>query len=143
LVDMSKQYYTIDIIEQTELDILTALQWRIHCPTALTYARLFSELLQQHQSSSQSNKNNRTLVSLSLANLTMVTEIAVSSGHFVSCRPSIVGLAAVLLSAVDPNANAAATPELLQDFLQSQADLLPQDADEFRHVYTQLEKLCS
>jgi hypothetical protein len=136
------------------LDILTALQWRIHCPTALTYARLFSELLQQHQqqqqqreeessSKSNNNKNNRTLVSLSLANLTMVTEIAVSSGHFVSCRPSIVGLAAVLLSAVDPNANAAATPELLQDFLQSQADLLPQDADEFRHVYTQLEKLCS
>lgn len=126
LVDMSKQFYTKQVIEQTEMDVLAALNWRIHAPTALCYAKLYSELF---QSSSQG-----TIVPF--ANLTTITEIAVASGSFVACRPSIVGLAAVLIAV-------RGSTESLQDFLTNQAHLLPQDGDEFRQVYTHLEKLCS
>lgn len=126
LVDMSKQYYTQKIIEETEMGILIALNWRIHAPTALCYAKHYAEL---YQSSSQGS-------TVQLANLTTITEIAVASGSFVACRPSIVGLAAVLLAVQGP-------AESLQSFLTDQASLLPQDGDEFRQVYTHLEKLCS
>ena len=44
-VDMSKNYYSKEMIERTERDIVYGLNWHLHAPTSTSYVRLFLQLL--------------------------------------------------------------------------------------------------
>jgi Cyclin, N-terminal domain len=125
-VDMSKNYYTKEVIEATERDILQALDWYVHAPTGLGFARLFLSLLP----CPVSRHMRSTVVTL--------TEIAVADSLFVACRPSNVGLAAVLHAARIEGLSDAT----MQQFQANLDDFVPsKNRAEFRMVYLQLEKL--
>jgi Cyclin, N-terminal domain len=125
-VDMSKNYYTKEVIEATERDILQALDWYVHAPTGLGFARLFLQLLP----CPVSRHMRSTIVTL--------TEIAVADSLFVACRPSNVGLAAVLHAARIEGLSDAT----MQQFQANLDDFVPnKNRAEFRMVYLQLEKL--
>lgn len=126
LVDMSKNYYTKETIEATERDILQALNWYLHAPTGMTYARLLAKLFP----STSSQHMQATAATL--------TEIAVADSFFVACKPSVVGLAAVLHAA-----RLDGIPDsLIEQFQANLQGMIPmKHCPEFRMVYLQLEKL--
>jgi Cyclin, N-terminal domain len=125
-VDMSKNYYTKEVIEATERDILQALDWYVHAPTGLSFARLFLQYLP----CPVSRHLRSTIVTL--------TEIAVADSLFVACRPSNVGLAAVLHAARIEGLS----DDTMQQFQANLDDFVPREnRAEFRMVYLQLEKL--
>lgn len=126
LVDMSKNYYTKEVIEATERDILQALDWYLHAPTGLTYARLLTQLF-PGKISFHMETTAATL-----------TEIAVADSFFVACKPSVVGLAAFLHAA----RLEGMSENLTQQFHANLQGMIPtKDCPEFRMVYLQLEKL--
>jgi Cyclin, N-terminal domain len=144
LVDMSKHYYSRAVIENTERDILNALNWQLHPPTALRYTRLLTPFLMQalrNASGSSNGSGARAPVSFHMkATIETLTEIAVSDSFFVTSRPSTVGLAAILHAA---RLEGSIPEHKLQRMVRTiQDDVLrtPQDP-EFHSIYLQLEKL--
>jgi Cyclin, N-terminal domain len=134
-VDMSKNYYSKEVIEATERDILHALQWYVHAPTALSYARLLLQLFDGNATVHVSRRMQAAIVTL--------TELAVSDSFFVACRPSTIGLAAVLHAARMEGYSDAVLQQFhsgLQEATAS-ASTSTKDCAEFRTVYRQLEKL--
>jgi hypothetical protein len=128
LVTMSKNYYTEETIEATERDILQALDWYLHAPTGMAYAKLLAQLFP-------------CAISFHMqATAATLTEIAVADSFFVACKPSVVGFAAVLYAA-----RLEGMPDHHIDQLQTNLQgMIPiKDSPEFRMVYLQLEKLYS
>lgn len=128
LVDMSKNYYSKEIIESTEMEILQALKWRLHAPTGIRYARLFKQLFPA----------GKTISFHMEAEIETLTEIAVSDSFFVACRPSIVGLAAVIHAARLEGMSDSSIQHVQANL---QGLISTRDNEEFRTVYLQLEKL--
>lgn len=127
LVDMSKNYYTKEVIEATERDILKALNWQVHAPTGLSYARLLAQLFPTLAASRHMEATALTL-----------TEIAVADSFFVACRPSVVGMAAILHAA----RLEGLSDSCIHQFHVNLQGLIPtRTCLEFRMVYLQLEKL--
>jgi Cyclin, N-terminal domain len=126
LVDMSKNYYTKEIIEATERDILKALDWYLHAPTGISCARLLAQLFPE------------TISFHMEATAATLTEIAVADSFFVACKPSVVGLAAILHAA----RLEGMSDQHIQEFHTNLQGLIPtKECPEFRIVYLQLEKL--
>ena len=138
LVDMSKHFYSKDVIESTERDILVAINWRVATPTALSYMRLFLEDLQLETGSKHDGKNCTMHHLQSTA--TALTELSVGDAFFVSYPSSSVGLAALLHAArLEPSATERQVKKLAQ---RAQA-VVDTETSEFRAVFTQLEKICN
>lgn len=118
LVDMSKNYYSKQVLMQTELDILQALQWNIHGPTALRFCRLMQDFFPRLK------KYHVILLTL--------TEIAVSDGSFASYKASTVALACCLLTTTLQN-----VPD--QDIRNRFSDIMKRS--EFATVFANLQRL--
>eukprot|EP00547_Thalassionema_nitzschioides_P008625 CAMPEP_0194227958 /NCGR_PEP_ID=MMETSP0156-20130528/43127_1 /TAXON_ID=33649 /ORGANISM="Thalassionema nitzschioides, Strain L26-B" /LENGTH=275 /DNA_ID=CAMNT_0038960457 /DNA_START=67 /DNA_END=894 /DNA_ORIENTATION=+ len=56
LEQISKGIYSSRVIEETELDILVKLDWRVNTPTAASFAIIFMELLSNHDDMSEGKK---------------------------------------------------------------------------------------
>lgn len=130
LVEMSKQFYTAQIIEQTERDILVALGWRLHAPTALAFARMYSTLLFSSPNfpiffSSQKQ-------SLFQTTLRTITELSVVDTRSLMDRPSHIGLSAVLLAAQQMGIGEVASTWRLQWCEEN-------TANELSRVFTRLQ----
>lgn len=137
LVDMSKNFYSEDVIEATERDILEALCWRVATPTALCYVRLLLEDLPVSTFEASRRKNAYDHFQASAITL---SEIAVGDAFFVSYPNSCVGLAALLHAAhLEPSITDRCVRELV---LRAQS-IVDTETSEFRAVYAQLEKLWS
>ena len=137
LVDMSKSFYSEDVIEATERDILEALNWRVATPTALCYVRLLLEDLKVSTFEPSLRKNAYDHFQAIAVTL---SEIAVGDAFFVSYPNSCVGLAALLHAAhLEPSITDRCVRELV---LRTQS-IVDTETSEFRAVYAQLEKLWS
>lgn len=90
LVTMSKHYYSRHVIEQTERDILSALQWRLHPPTALSFARIYAQKALSVPPERQA---------VFEATVRTITELSIADSRCLMDRPSHVGRVAVILSA--------------------------------------------
>jgi hypothetical protein len=127
LVDMSKNYYSQSVIEQTELDILQALQWRLHAPTGMSFARMIA-------------KHFPKSVEISChmeAKIMTLTELAIADSFFVTCKTSTIGMAAVLHAARLEGIQDSCIRELLANL----NGLIDIHCEDFLTVYAQLEKL--
>ncbi len=118
LVDMSKNYYSKEVLMQTELDVLQALKWNIHGPTALSFSRLMQDFFPQLK------KHHVIILTL--------TEIAVSDGSFASYKCSTVALACCLLTA-----DLQSVPD--HDIRSRFSDIVKRS--EFETVYASLQRL--
>jgi hypothetical protein len=130
LVDMSRNFYSKEVIEITEIEICTALNWRLHAPTAIGYCRLFINLLPSYAIDAMSKQM--------IITATTLTEIAVSDSYFVSYKPSLVGLAALIHAALMDGIPKDAIMVLCNHL---EGLITVENNEEFRSVYTQLEKL--
>ena len=138
LVDMSKEFYSEDVIESTERDILDALHWRVATPTALSYVRLFLEELTAPTCEPSRRKN--ALHHLQ-ATATTLAELAVGDAFFVSYPNSCVGLAALLHAArLEPSSS---KDRFVRELVVRAQSVVDTETSEFRAVYAQLEKVRS
>lgn len=133
LVDMSKDFYSKEVIESTEREVLEGLNWRLATPTAVSYVRLFQDLL----APSSAPFPSTTRYHLQATAYTL-TELAVGDAFFVSYPNSCVGLAALLLAA---NLEPTIDESQVHDFLLHTQSVVDTETSEFRAVYRQLEKL--
>jgi Cyclin, N-terminal domain len=127
LVVMSKNYYTKEVIEATECDILRALDWCVHAPTSMSYVRLLAQLFSK-PISYQMQAMARTF-----------TEMAVVDSFLCTQKPSYIGVASILHAArIDGMSDSE-----IQLFRKNIPDILSPRADcpEFRRIYLQLAKL--
>jgi len=131
LVDMSRGFYTQEDICVTERDILKSLNWRINPTTSVAYARLYWQIFPQV--SSEALKEQMVVTS------TTLTEIAVADSFFVTHKPSLIGLSAVVISARLHGLSDAKIQTFLKDITQVLPDL--HSDVELATVYRQLELL--
>jgi hypothetical protein len=125
LVDMSKNFYSREVIESTEVDILRTLEWRIHAPTAMRYCRLYMQLFPKDIS-----------YRMQATCLTLV-ETAIADSFFVSFKPSLVGLAAFTHAAHMEGMSESS----IQKFYNNLKDIIPtRENASFMTAYLQLEK---
>jgi hypothetical protein len=87
MVDMSRGYFSTSDFEQTELEILAALDWRVNPPTAATICNLLLELFGRDDDVELRNSSLR------------YCEQAVIDPYFVSQSASDIAMSAILLSA--------------------------------------------
>lgn len=125
LVDMSRGFYSSEDVTVTERDILKALQWHVHPPTAMGFCRLYWSFFPKVPSVDM----QRTCATM--------TEMAVADPLFVSHKPSDVGLAAVLHAARLDGYNS----KTVEGFLSNLDGLVSSNNGQFDFVYHQLEKL--
>ena len=127
LVDMSKGYYSQEVIEATERDILKALHWYVNAPTGMDFVRLYSQLWERSNSAAME------------ATAMRITEMAVADSYLCLQRPSLIGLASLLHAA---RMEGVETAEMLQ-FCQNIQAILPfcTDGAEFRRILVRLAKL--
>ena len=138
LVDMSKEFYSEDVIESTERDILDALHWRVATPTALSYVRLFLEELSVPTCEPSRRKN---AIHHLQATATTLAELAVGDAFFVSYPNSCVGLAALLHAArLEPSSS---KDRFVRELVVRAQSVVDTETSEFRAVYAQLEKVWS
>jgi Cyclin, N-terminal domain len=130
LVEMSRNFYSKEVIEATEYEICNALNWYLHAPTAIGYCRLMIALFPEEIIDKMSKEM--------IITATTLTEIAVSQSCFVSYKPSLVGLAAVVHAArLD-----GISKESIMDMCKQLDGLISiENNDEFRLIYSELEKL--
>ena len=133
LVDMSKNFYSKQVIETTERDILEALNWHLHPSTAVSFARLLQELLPAAATAALSSSSSFHMQ----ATAHTITELAVSDPFFVAFPNSCVGLAALLHAARLEGLSEA----VLHKFMAETRDLVDTESSDFRAVYLHLEKL--
>jgi Cyclin, N-terminal domain len=97
LVAMSRDFYTAHDVIYTERDILKVLQWRVHPPTAMTFARHFvaAHLLLAASSATAAAAAPQDKDHL-YAICVKITEMALADPSFLSFHNSTIGLAAVL-----------------------------------------------
>jgi hypothetical protein len=126
LVDMSRGFYSSEDITLTERDILKALEWHVHPPTAIGFCRLYWSFLPQEPS-----------VDMQMTCATM-TDITVADPLFVSYKPSDIGLAVVLHAARLDGADKRTTAGLLSKLKGLVSTSNNQDFD---FVFHHLEKL--
>lgn len=130
LVDMSRNFYTKEVIESTELEICNGLNWFLNPPTAIGYCRLMLDLFPSSALKGMSKQMAITTTTL--------TEIAVSDHFFLTFKPSLVAVAALIHAAhMDgiPNTYIMEFCLNLEDFIT-----VENNAD-FNAVFLQLEKL--
>jgi hypothetical protein len=125
LVDMSRGFYSSEDITLTERDILKALEWHVHPPTAMGFCRLYWSFLPQEPS-----------VDMQMTCATM-TDITVADPLFVSFKPSAIGLAVVLHAARLDGADKGR----LKDFSKLQGLVSTSNNQDFAFVFHHLEKL--
>jgi|UniRef100_A0A8J9X8V8 hypothetical protein len=144
LVDMSRGFYTPDDIAVTEREIMTALSWHLHPPTAIGFSRMYWSLLASTDATEPSSAVQTTCATL--------TELAVANAEFIDSPPSLVGLAATVLAYrlpantnahdTDQNGCSAAVHEAQARLLLAKlAPLVEPQAQQFHAIYTQLEAL--
>jgi hypothetical protein len=126
LVDMSRGFYSSEDIALTERDILKAVQWHVHPPTAMGFCRLYWSFLPQEPSAE---------MQMTCATL---TEITVADPLFVSHKPSAIGLAAVLHAARLAGTDKKTTAGFLSNL---EGLVSTSNNQEFDFVYHHLEKL--
>jgi hypothetical protein len=126
LVDMSRGFYSSADIILTERDILKALEWHVHPPTAMGFCRLYWSFLSQEPS-----------VDMQMTCATM-TDITVADPLFVSYKPSAIGLAVVLHAARLDGADKRTTERLLSKL---QGLVSTSNNQDFDFVFHHLEKL--
>jgi hypothetical protein len=127
LVDMSRGFYSSEDIAQTERDVLKALEWHVHPPTAMGFCRLYWSFLPQEPS-----------IEMQMTCAT-ITDITVADPLFVSHKPSAIGLAAVLHAARLDGADKKTT----EGFLSNLEGLVStSNNQDFDFAYHHLEKLC-
>lgn len=126
LVDMSRGFYSSEDITFTERDILKALEWHVHPPTAMGFCRLYWSFLPQEPS-----------IDMQMTCATM-TDITVADPLFVSHKPSAIGLAAVLHAARLDGADKKTTERFLSNLKGLITTVNNQDFDFVKH---HLEKL--
>lgn len=88
IMDMSRGFYTEEHIIESELEILTALDWRVNQPTVMDYCRLYWNLFPKSVKSKRMNASCQHLA-----------ELALDNAYFISKPHYLIALAAVLLAA--------------------------------------------
>jgi len=126
LMDMSRGFYNEQDIVVTEQEILKSLQWYVNPTTAIGFARLFGALLPTAPSAEMQ------------MTYATITEIAVADPFFISYKPSLIGLAAVLHAA---RLDGRASSEMDQLVSCTERMIQTQDHEDFQTVYRQLERL--
>ena len=125
LVDMSRGFYSSEDITLTERDILKALDWHVHPPTAMGFCRLYWSFLPQEPS-----------VDMQMTCASM-TDITVADPLFVSYKPSAIGLAVVLHAARLNGADERTTERLLSNL---KGQVSTSNNQDFNFVFHHLEK---
>lgn len=88
---LTRGAYTPCEVEQMEMELLTALSWRMNPPTALSFIRLFLDLITD---TALDEATVETLYELAK----FQTELAVTQYDFLSIHPSAVGYCALINS---------------------------------------------
>ena len=124
IIDMSRGFYTKEHIVESELEILTALQWHVNQPTVMDYCRLYCNLF---PTSSKSKKMN--------ASCQYLAELALDDAYFISKPHFLIALAAVLLTAQRLRVTVAET----DSFLKSIQNVVTVKTAEFDVLLRRLE----
>eukprot|EP00957_Ditylum_brightwellii_P107214 8180719-Ditylum_brightwellii.AAC.1 len=90
IVDMSRGYLCAVDVSEMEMDLLSALKWRVNPPTAIAFVHEFLPLLPI----SEDEKQNVLLRS------SHMTELAVGDSFFINCPSSSIAAASVLISVI-------------------------------------------
>ena len=104
IIDMSRGFYTKEHIIESELEILTALEWHVNQPTVMDYCRLYWNLFPKSLKSKRMN-----------ASCQYLAEVALDDAYFISKPHSLIALAAVLLAAQRLGVGVAETDSFLQN----------------------------
>lgn len=130
LVDMSRSFYSKEVIEATEIEICNGLNWFLNPPTAIAYCRLLLDLFPPNALTKMSKQMAITAATL--------TEIAVSDPFFLSSKPSLVAVAALIHAA-----HMDGIPNIyIMEFCGNIEDLIyVENNSEFNSVFLQLERL--
>mmetsp|Transcript_21083 Transcript_21083/g.29766 ORF Transcript_21083/g.29766 Transcript_21083/m.29766 type:complete len:325 (+) Transcript_21083:119-1093(+) len=88
IAGLSRGVYTEDQVTDMELSILTALQWRMNPPTALSFVRAFFQLIPKDTLSESVQE-----AAFELARFQ--TELAISDYQYCTCKASTIAIAAL------------------------------------------------
>lgn len=127
IMDMSRGFYTEEHIIESELEILTALDWRVNQPTVMDYCRLYWNLFPKSVKSKRMNASCQHLA-----------ELALDNAYFISKPHSLIALAAVLLAAQQLEVSAADA----NYFLENVQDLVTGKTVELDVLLRRLESIC-
>lgn len=129
IIEMSRGFYTEEHIAESELEILTALDWHVNQPTVMEYCRLFLKLFPY------SWHNNEDEI---LASCQHLAEQSLYDVYFIPLPTSCVALAIVLLTSQRHQVSLPETEKFLEN-LQGRISLTTK---EFDAVFHRLECLC-
>jgi len=88
-IELSRGYFKTEHIAFMESSILWTLSWHVHPPTPLNFVRNYMPLLEQSGCSSS--------VALEIKEVArFLTELSVCDYYFTTCKPSSIGLGALL-----------------------------------------------
>ena len=100
MVHMSRGFYSQQDVCVTEMEMLTALQWRLHAPTAAGFCEMYvTDLL-----TTESDYDNATMQCEDVKKQLQfccghLMELAIADAYLVGYKASAIGLAAVVLGA--------------------------------------------
>ena len=121
MMDMSRGFFSAHDFEETELDILDALDWRLNPPTPSLLCNLLLEFIEDGFELRESCRQR--------------CEEAVMDNFYVSQMPSDIAFSAVLLSARQHGY----LESTLQSFCQEMADYTVTSSINFMNVYLHME----
>ena len=131
LVAMSRGFYKAADIVGVEHEILTALKWRLHAPTAIGYCRLMWDLWPL--SSGQGKRAEHEMLCAAL------TEVATANISFLSFKSINVAVASMVLSA----RLRGISEDTVNQFFENLDGLIEMDGmdSEYHRAYCHLERV--
>ncbi len=127
IIEMSRGFYTPEHIIESELEILSALEWHVNQPTNMDYCRLYLNLF-------PNTRNEDTII----ASCQHLAELALYDVYFIAMPTSCVALATVLLAS---QRFGVSSPET-EGFLENLRGLVNVKTDELDALLRRLESLC-
>ena len=121
MMDMSRGFFTSHDFEETELEILNALDWRLNPPTPFMICNLLLEFIEDGFELRESCRQR--------------CEEAVMDNFYVSQMPSDIAFSAILLSARQHGY----MESTIQSYCQEMAEHMVTSSTEFRKVYLHMQ----
>ncbi|GKY97513.1 hypothetical protein MPSEU_000709500 [Mayamaea pseudoterrestris] len=143
-VELSRGFFAIDVIEESERQILEALQWRVNPPTSLRFMSTMLRVCPKWESTEHQGSSSHVLGGIyDIARY--LTELAIcTSAVSFSCKTSVISFAAILCAFETIKLPIAVPAEARIGFIQTIASttcLLPSDPEVARAV-GMLKSLC-
>jgi len=102
LSKLSHGLYSEEEIERTEMEILTALQWRVNPPTALAFVRRFLHIIPSYAAKTTTSNSTSTSTSTmndTIYNLSQIqTELSLRDNRLLTVRNSTIAFASLMNS---------------------------------------------